>query len=130
MKQDGKLYTLSGTTEMRVRETAREQLLSVSSSGKNAANKGIKGILGAVLELYFMERNPEFYSTVPIYGMHYPHGNYGYTWALSRYITEIEANQGENEWDGLEKSIIANFADDISIGVRSHRLKMTVTKTF
>lgn len=130
IKQDSKLYTLTGITEMRVNDTVREQLLSASSSGKNAANKGVKGILGAVFELFSMERDGEFYRSVSIYGMHNLGGAYGHAWTLSRYITEIAANQGKNEWDGLEKSIIANFADDISIGVRSHRLKMTVTKTF
>lgn len=131
IKQDGRLYTLSGITETRVGEMAREQLLSVSSSGKNAANKGVSGILGAVLELFSMEREPEFYSTAPLYGMHDLDGNFRYyTWTLSRYIEEIEANNGENEWDGLEKSIIANFADDVSIGVRCRRLEMTITKTF
>lgn len=130
MKQDGRLYTLSGTTEMRMSDTAREQFLSVSSSGKNAANKGIKGILGAVLELLSLDKEPEFYSNASFNGMHGLNGLVGYTWTLSRYIEEIEANKGEHEWDGLEKSIIANFADDVSIGVRSHRLVITITKTF
>lgn len=30
----------------------------------------------------------------------------------------------------MEKSIIANFADDVTIGVRRERLEMTVTQTF
>lgn len=29
----------------------------------------------------------------------------------------------------MEKSIIANFADDVSIGVRNNKLEMTVIKT-
>lgn len=131
IKQDSTLYTLSGITETRVGETAREQLLSVSSSGKNAANKGVTGILGAVLELFSIEREPEFYNTTSLYGMHDLDPSFRhYTWTLSSYIAELEANKDENEWDGLEKSIIANFADDVSIGVRSRRLEMTITKTF
>lgn len=131
IKQDGRLYTLTGITETQVDETVREQLLSVSSSGKNAANKGVKGILGAVLEMFSTERAPEFYSTSPLYGMHDPNNCFNYyTWTLSRYIAEVEANKADSNWDELEKSIIANFADDVSIGVRSHRLEMTITKTF
>ncbi len=36
----------------------------------------------------------------------------------------------KSEWDGMEKSIIANFTDDASIGVPSGKLEMTVTKAF
>jgi hypothetical protein len=51
-------------------------------------------------------------------------------WALSQYMEFAPKEKIKREWDGMEKSIIANFADDVSIGVRSGKLEMTVTKTF
>lgn len=128
IKQDGKQYTLSSTTKTRVDETARAQLLSASSSGKNAANKGARGILGAVLELFSLEGSQGLSSVNWPYGLCYE-GDI-YMWSLSHYMQEIKASRVENEWDGLEKSIIANFADDVSIAVRKDRLQMTITKTF
>lgn len=128
IRQDGRQYTLFGSTKARVDETAREQLLSVSSSGKNAANKGLKGIMGAILDAFFAEGGSELCKAEWAGGM--CHEGDMRMWSLSRYIQELEANKAENEWDGLEKSIIANFADDVSIGVRSGRLEMTVTKTY
>ena len=51
-------------------------------------------------------------------------------WTLSQYMEFAPKEKIKREWDGMEKSIIANFADDVSIGVRSGKLEMTVTKTF
>ncbi|MEG0615732.1 MAG: hypothetical protein RR540_08245 [Oscillospiraceae bacterium] len=52
IKMDGKHYSLCVSTETQVNEDAKEQFLSISSSGKNAANKGVKGLLGSVLEFF------------------------------------------------------------------------------
>lgn len=129
IKQDGKRYTLSGTTKTRVDEMAREQLLSTSSCGKNAANKGAMGILGAVLELFSMEEAKGLGGAEwAAYGMYHEGGIRA--WTLSRYMEEIGALECENKWDGLEKSIIANFSDDVSIAVRKDKLQMIITKTF
>lgn len=39
-------------------------------------------------------------------------------------------NGPKQEWDGLEKSIIANIADDVEIGIAGYTVDMTVLKTF
>lgn len=133
LKQDGRRCTLSGSTKTQVDEEAKAHLLSASSSGKNAANKGVMGILGAVLELFSIDCDPKLYNATLGYGMHGMHGmddSYRYMWSISRYMDAVVDSSNKPEWDGLEKSIIANFADDVSIGVRSGKLQMTITKTF
>ncbi|MDD3164428.1 MAG: hypothetical protein PHS97_01060 [Oscillospiraceae bacterium] len=130
VKREGKRYALRVSTETGVNEQAREQLLSLSSSGKNAANKGIKGLLGAVLEVMSIGYAPELCSPAWTCGMLTPDDGYAYQWTLSQYMELAPKENVKSEWDGMEKSIIANFADDVSIGVRSGKLEMTVTKTF
>lgn len=130
VKRDEGRYTLRTATKTRVGEEAREHFLSISSSGKNAANQGIKGMLGAVLEALSFEGAPELYGSAWAYGMHTPVGGYACMWTLSQYMEFAPKEKVKSEWDGMEKSIIANFADDVSIGVRSGKLEMTVTKTF
>lgn len=130
VKCDEGRYALRTTTKTRVGEEAQEQFLSMSSSGKNAANQGIKGILGAVLEAFSFEGGTEHYGSVWSCGMLAPGGEYACLWTLSQYKEVAPQEKVKNEWDGLEKSIIANFADDVSIGVRSGKLEMTVTKLF
>lgn len=128
IKQDGEQYTLSVTTKTRVDDIAREHLISASSAGKNAANKGAMGILGSVLELFSMEGAPRICGAQWAYGLYYESDMY--MWSLSNYMQEIVENQVEKDWDGLEKSIIANFADDVSVAVRKDKLQMIITKTF
>ena len=130
VKQEEGRYILRTVTKTRVKEEAREQFLSISSSGKNTANQGIKGILGAVLEMLSFEGTTDLYGPTWTYGMHAPGGGYACMWTLSQYIETAPKENVKSEWDGMEKSIIANFADDVSIGVRSDKLEMTVTKTF
>jgi hypothetical protein len=130
VKRDEGRYILRTVTKTRVDEKAREQFLSMSSSGKNAANQGIKGMLGAVLEALESGVEQECSTSMWAYGMQIPNGEYTYMWTLSQYMKAAPKEKVESEWDGMEKSIIANFADDISIGVRSGKLEMTVTKIF
>lgn len=130
LERDKERFTLRTVTKTRVREEARQHFLSMSSNGKNVANQGIKGMLGAVLEVLSFEGEPDFYVPAWTYGIHTPGGGYACMWTLSQYIEFAPKEKLKSEWDGMEKSIIANFADDVSIGVRSGKLEMTVTKAF
>lgn len=123
-------YTLRVATKTRVDSHAREEFLSLSSSGKNDANKGIQGMLGGILEMLSLEGEPEMCHAAWSYGMSPAMENYSYLWSLAQYMETAPDEEVSQEWDGMEKSIIANFADDVSIGVRSGRLEMIVTKTF
>lgn len=130
VKRDEERYALRAATRTRVEEAAREHFLSMSSSGKNIANQGVKGMLGAVLEVLSFEGYPVLCGSAWVYGMHVPGGEYACMWTLSQYMEFAPKEKVKSEWDGMEKSIIANFADDVSIGVRSGKLEMTITKTF
>ena len=54
-------------------------------------------------------------------------------WKLSDYRDELE-RQKDNErieaWDELEKSIVANIADDISVGIKGENVRFVITKSF
>ncbi len=127
---EGEHYTLHALTKTRVDEDAKKEFLSMSSDGKNSANKGVKGILNAVLEALSYGDDPAMYSLDWNRGIQLMGGDFDYQWTLSQYMESANKETVENEWDGIEKSIIANFADDIAIGVRSGMLEMTVTKSF
>lgn len=86
-------------------------------------------MLGAVLEALEGGAEQELSTSVWAYGMSTPDGEYASMWTLSQYIEAAPKEKVKSEWDGMEKSIIANFADDVSIGVRNNKLEMTVTKT-
>ncbi|QOX63007.1 hypothetical protein FRZ06_06450 [Anoxybacterium hadale] len=130
IRQEEGQYTLRTITKAQVTETAREHFLSMSSSGKNAANQGIRGLMGIIMEVLAFEGRLALYESAWSYGLQTPGIDYASVWTLSQYIESAPKEEVNSEWDGMEKSIIANFADDVSIGIRSGKLEITVTKMF
>ena len=117
----------------------RNSLIEVSTSGKNAAAKGIMGKLKEIVELYWLGYNDGVedstgidFSTYTGMAMSTMSSTAGSTrWTLSDYRSKIEcqkdSGKGE-EWDELEKSIVANIADDISIGIKGETVMIVITK--
>ena len=50
-------------------------------------------------------------------------------WTLANYRQNVSKEKDE-EWDELEKSIIANIADDVQVGLQGSKVEITVKKTF
>ena len=116
----------------------RKQLLAVSTSGDNIA---AKGVMGKLRDLFNRLVEP---SAAPISG-EYAAGwasanlttaeaaaiakNYSSVavnvWSFNRY----KASKAKDEtWDELEKSIIANIADEVEIGIAEGVVEMIVYK--
>jgi hypothetical protein len=121
----------------------RDELISVSKSGKNAAAKGIMGKIRAVAEtMLLVASDPslsapagEYYDYCgynmgfgyidPILAME---TGYVYSWSLCNYKTAVE--EKEDEYAELERSIVAKLADDIIVGVRGKNVEIVVKKSF
>ena len=54
--------------------------------------------------------------------------SYSNAWALSAY--KAEAKETPEAWDELEKSLIANLADDVIVGIIGSKVDIVVIKTF
>lgn len=124
----------------------KQELLSMSSSGRNASAKGFMAMLGDVIsgalhniggamnEAY--GPNAVALGYVPQAGMGTP-SVYDMTplWTLEQYKTSLEQGKLsddalENAKNDLEKSIVANLADDIVVGVKGDRIELVITKRF
>ncbi len=124
----------------------RRELLAVSSSGKNYE---ARGFMGKIREL--IETGIENYQEAENLKTEYGVGTVGYgamgidpadamsqavmTWSLERYRMRVESGRDEDEaeeeaWDELEKSIVANIADDVRVGIRKDRVEMVIYKKF
>ena len=117
-----------------------EHFLSVASSGKN---ENAKGILGKIRELF---RVSSQYSGEGVYMSEYTAVNSWYNmgthragpadnlmseqyWSLMEYRNNLnEARKDSSEWDELEKSIIANIADEVKVWLKSSSTLVTVEK--
>ena len=120
----------------------RSEFLSVSTTGKNTAKTGIMEKIRGIFEagLYGMEQS---FAAQAEYGVGmYSAGMMGavdagmteaiYAWSMQKYRDEIASKRTEypDVWDELEKSIIANLADEVSVGVTKNGVELTVQKKF
>ncbi len=134
---------LEAETDMNLRK--REELLSASRTGKNEAAKGFMGKVRDIFEMCLMmpddpdKIDPTWYDALaynsidPMFmGTVSPLTDF---WSLSAYREGVMNDKDENEaaaeaWDELEKSIVANLADDVRIGIEEGHVVMDIEKQF
>ena len=111
----------------------KEELIAISKNKKNAAAVGIVGKIRNLLEDLFLSNGDVDY--VPLSSVH-PLSvgycgtvDYSYLWTLNQYRMTIEEEKKE-DWDELEKSIIANLADDVIVGVKGKKANIVIVKKF
>lgn len=113
----------------------RENIMAVSTSGKNAAAKGImdkikvvaENMLNDFIEASKMSADSGCYDFYNI-GLGPADPMYMSTWSLINYKENIEDDT--EEWDELEKSIIAKLADDVVVGVKGNKVDIIIKKKF
>ena len=123
----------------------REELLSVSSTGRNAAAKGFMGMLRDVLSgaVYSFGKSINDYGReMTRYGIVNPAGAGSLAvdaivpiWTLNTYRTELEEQRDQDVDAGealneLEKSIVGKLADDVIVGVKGDRIELVIVKDF
>ena len=109
----------------------RVKLLSVSTDGKNAAAVGImaKIKIAAAFMMIDYEKTVQNTSSFYSYGLGGDFDLQCPIWTLANYRQNVSKEKDE-EWDELEKSIIANIADDVQVGLQGSKVEITVKKTF
>ena len=119
----------------------REELLSAATSGKNAAAKGFMGKLRDMVASVMTPsaQVPSVLSgfSLGMMSTSSPVGeNAGmtsYIWSLKNYKEKLDENeelQLEEETEDLERSIVANLADDVVVSIVGSRVQVDITKTF
>ena len=133
--EDG-VYQLHLKTDAAVSTVMREKLMEVSTSGQN---KEAKGVMGKLRELFERSLEPAGMGRDPLLanGMAVGAGSMEIgsasagIWLFSRYKTALQEGRGPQEdWDELEKSIVANVADEIEIGIKDNTVEMIIYKKF
>lgn len=146
MEADDGEYRIHLAVETNMSLDKKNDLLSMSKSGKNAAVKGFMGKLGEIIEnslLNFdevMELQQEYGTGCVDYafmGMGMPGEipmeiaieRQAFTWSLRNYREGLEGSEqkpAREAWDELEKSIVANIAKDVIVGVKKNHVDMTI----
>ena len=122
----------------------KEELLSVSSTGKNASAKGFMAKLGEIITgaMHSAGRAMDVYGLETIkYGIvHTPemmatNPDMLTVWTLQTYRADLSQARSadgaaEDAWDELEKSIVAKLADDVVVGIKGDRIDLVIKKKF
>lgn len=113
----------------------KKELISVATNKKNAAVKGlVSRICSAIEDFFLSEGNYEPYdmetSCYYLPSELHPGVDYFNLWRLERYKSTITQEENKEEWDELEKSIIASIADDVIVGVKGRKANIIIVKKF
>ncbi len=134
------VYTLHLTSGIALDAAAKEKLLSVSTTGENAAEKTFMGKMralftraaGAVDTVYGVYDTGWYIPNPGAAAMSNMAELEAERWSLNQYRASLEQKKKEKaeEWDELEKSVVANLADEVEIFLRGRRAEMVITKKF
>ncbi|MCL2096343.1 MAG: hypothetical protein FWH10_05485 [Oscillospiraceae bacterium] len=129
VENEERRFILNLSAETFVSSSKKEKILSLSSSGENnMASKGIFGKISGIFES-LLTANGEY---DPIYVPHYDSMGIATYFSLASYQNAIPKilKEEDDQWDGLERSIIATLAKDVIIGVRNNKAEMLVIIEF
>jgi hypothetical protein len=119
-------------------QKTRKELLSVSSSGKNSAAKGLIGRIREMIESVTLPEDPEskemadqamsLMSLGCQMGSHY---GSNYSWSMNAYAASVNQNGSAKEeaQDELEKSIVANIADEVKVNIVGSEVEVVIYKS-
>ena len=129
-------YRLHLQAATRMDSSKREQLLAVSSSGKNESAKGLMGRLRDFFDRGADADMSGFSSPLMLPEM-YEHPTspaLDWEWSMMKYEDALSAQIKRNDskaqeaWDELEKSVVAHVADDVKVSIRGGKVEMIIIK--
>jgi len=133
IEEKGDNYSLHLLVFKRLTEEKREQLLSASSSGKNEA---ARGFLGKLRSFFDVGAEDVALSHSPLLTGSYD-GDFStmqsWEWSMMEYrnrLSNLQSQdpQAQEAWDELEKSVIANVADEIKVSIKGDTAELIVFK--
>ncbi len=140
IENEGKKFEIHAVVEPDglLPSSERDRILSVSATGDNAAAVGIMNKIRIAAEVMMANYAVTAGSNVNMYpdspyafydmGVYPDVGDYANAWSLSIY--KQGAKNKTEAWDELEKSIIANMADDVIVGIIGGKVEITIKKSF
>ena len=113
----------------------KKELVGIAKNKKNAAEAGIVGKIRSAVENFFLDEDvaqgfdmsaESFYFPTE----HYSRMNYFCIWSLEQYRTTVDKEPKPENWDELEKSVLASVADDVIVGVKGKQADIIIVKKF
>ena len=113
----------------------KKELISIAKNKKNAAAVGIVGKIRNAIENFLLNEDNALALSASLVSVDYATGygvgtDYSYLWSLEQYRNSVNKEEQTEEWDELEKSIIASVADDVIVGVKGSQADIVIIKKF
>ena len=113
----------------------KEELIAASTSGRNEASVGIMGKIKDFIEynLFYMGKGVTLSAgSYHLLGYMNSPGS-AQIWSLEQYRQDVKnADETHSDMDELldelEKSIVANIADDVKVAVKGNEVRMVISK--
>jgi hypothetical protein len=118
----------------------RNELLSVATSGKNSAAKGLIGKIREMIARVTLPDDPETKAmtdqALGLMSLGSQMGSsYGstYSWSMTAYAESINnstvfTDEAAEAMDALEKSIVANIADEVKVNIVDSNVEVVIYK--
>ena len=132
IETEGNVFRLHLKVSAWLDSQKRDQLVAVSSSGRNEATRGIMGKIRSFFEFWDDNGRPAFSSPLMLGESAQMYGSIA--WSMTEYRDELEIYReqkhegAEEAWDELEKSVVSRVADDIRVSVHSDEAEMIIIK--
>ena len=113
----------------------KEELISIAKNKTNAAAVGIVGKIRNAIENFLLSEEAAMALDASGASFHLATGysegvDYSYLWTLEQYRSTVKKDAQSEDWDELEKSVIASVADDVIIGVKGKQADIVIMKKF
>ena len=134
IEDENDVYQLHLKVETIMDSEKRDQLLSVSSSGRNSS---ARGIMGRIRDFFDRGADADLASPLLMPSM-YDHNSstviLDWEWSMREYEAMLSNQKNDSDprireaWDELEKSVVNHVADDIKVFIRGRLVEMVITK--
>lgn len=134
LENQGRTYNVYLHTEIDVNrhQAVQEKLVEMSTSGKNAAYTGFMGKIRKLMDDMASNSMEGYYQIDSNMGetvmLTSPVVDYDRIWELSKYREQVKKKV--EQWDELEKSIVASIADELIVGSRNDYVDLIAVKKF
>ena len=113
----------------------KEELVGIAKNKKNASAVGIVGKIRSAIENVFLDETSARMFSVSASSMYmstdyHDRVDYSYIWRLEDYRNNARSAEKTEDWDELEKSVLANVADDVVVGVKGKQADIVIVKKF
>ena len=140
IERQGSTFSLNLKADVIMNKEVREMLLATASSGKNSAAKGFMGKLREMVAGIMIPsaQGPSVLSTLSLGMMSSASpigedaGMSSYIWSLKNYKEKVGENEGDlaEEMEDLERSIVANLADEVIVKIVGSKVEINIIKAF